>query len=57
MDMADPSDGVFSWQGSLSPEEITERFKKVFGRDMNPAERRGFFMDLPISPEKESPEL
>jgi hypothetical protein len=53
--MADPSDGVFSWQGSLSPEEITERFKKVFGRDMNPAERRGFFMDLPISPEKESP--
>jgi hypothetical protein len=43
------TDEVFSDQGRLSHEEITERFKKVFGRDMTAAERRSFFLDLPLS--------
>jgi hypothetical protein len=41
-------DEVFSKQ-DLSPEEIIERFKKVFGRDMTDAERRSFFLDIPSS--------
>ena len=32
----------------MSPEEIMERFRKVFGREMTPAERRSFFLDLPV---------
>jgi hypothetical protein len=32
----------------LQPEEIQQRFKKVFGRDMNRTEREVFF--LPVDP-------
>jgi len=33
-------------QTMLSPEEIRKRFHKVFGREMTPAERRCFFLDI-----------
>jgi hypothetical protein len=50
-------DEVFLQQGKLSREEITDRFKRVFGREMTPAERRSFFLDLPFSKEKETTDL
>jgi len=36
-------DGVFDQDGVMSPQQIVERFKKVFGREMTPAERHAFF--------------
>jgi hypothetical protein len=44
----DGEDRVLFQQEHLSPEEITERFKKIFGRDMTAAERKSFFLDLPL---------
>jgi hypothetical protein len=38
----------------MTPHEIVERFRKLFGRDMTPAERRSFFLDFPVQKEKES---
>ena len=39
--------------GQMSPQEILQRFKKLFGREMNIAERRTFFLDtLPPDEEK-----
>ena len=35
----------------VQPEEIQQRFKKVFGRDMNRTEREVFF--LPVEPSSE----
>jgi hypothetical protein len=32
-------------QGQMSHEEILQRFKKLFGREMNAAERRTFFLE------------
>lgn len=32
----------------MSHEEIVERFHRVFGREMTPAERRSLFLDLPL---------
>jgi hypothetical protein len=37
----------------LHPEEIQQRFKKVFGRDMTRAERDIFFLPIEPSPEQE----
>ena len=37
----------------LHPEEIRRRFKKVFGREMTPAEREIFFMPVEPAPEQE----
>ncbi len=31
---------------AMSPEEIVERFRRVFGREMTPAELRSLFLDL-----------
>jgi hypothetical protein len=44
----DGEDRVLFQQEHLSHEEIIERFKKVFGRDMTAAERKSFFLDLPL---------
>lgn len=39
--------------GQMSLQEILQRFKKLFGREMNAAERRTFFLDtLPPDEEK-----
>jgi hypothetical protein len=35
---------AFDQEDSLTPEEIQQRFKKVFGREMNPEEKRYFFL-------------
>jgi hypothetical protein len=40
-------------QEMLTHQEIVDRFRKVFGRDMTPAERRSFFLDLPLSKGKD----
>ena len=40
-------------QDMMTHQEIVDRFRKVFGRDMTPAERRSFFLDLPLSKEKD----
>jgi hypothetical protein len=45
------ADEVFTHQGTMSHKEIMERFKKVFGREMTAAERRSFFLDLPLGEE------
>ena len=37
----------------LRPEEIQQRFKKVFGRDMTRTERDIFFLPVEPSPEQE----
>jgi hypothetical protein len=47
----DGADKALSQQEHLSHEEIIARFKKVFGRDMTAAERKSFFLDLPLSKE------
>lgn len=49
-------DEVFAQDGMMSHQEIVERFKKVFGREMTPAERHSFFLDHVPSPEKETTE-
>ena len=38
--------------GQMSPQEILQRFKKLFGREMNATERRTFFLDV-LPPDKE----
>jgi len=39
--------------GQMSHQEILQRFKKLFAREMNAAERRTFFLDaLPPDEEK-----
>jgi hypothetical protein len=38
----------------LTQEQISERFRNLFGRDMTPEERRGFFLPE-SSEEKERP--
>jgi hypothetical protein len=48
-------DKVFALDGMMSHQEIVERFKKVFGREMTPAERRSFFLDHLPSPEQKTP--
>jgi len=48
-------DELIPQDGTLSHEEITERFKKVFGREMTPAERRRFFLDLPLPTKPTAP--
>jgi hypothetical protein len=53
--MNHPLEEVFSQAGVQSSEEIIERFKKVFGREMTPIERKSFFLDLPLSQPKEQP--
>jgi hypothetical protein len=40
----DGADEVFSLEGAMSPQEIIERFKRVFAREMTPAERKSFFL-------------
>jgi hypothetical protein len=40
----DKADEVFSLQGTMSHQEIIERFKRVFGREMTQAERKSFFL-------------
>jgi hypothetical protein len=37
----------------LHPKEIQQRFKRVFGRDMNRTEREVFFRPVEPSPEQE----
>ena len=37
---------------TMSHEEILQRFKKLFGREMTPQERRSFFLDIDPSQEK-----
>jgi hypothetical protein len=39
-------DQVFAQNGKMSPQQIVERFKKVFGREMTIAERHAFFLDI-----------
>jgi hypothetical protein len=41
----------------MSDGEIIHRFRKMFGREMTEAERRAFFLDLPLSQEKTSANL
>jgi hypothetical protein len=41
------TDKVLILEGMMSHEEIVERFKKVFGREMTAAERLIFFLPLP----------
>jgi hypothetical protein len=48
-------DEVSAHDAMMSHQEIVERFNKVFEREMTPAERHGFFLDVP-SPEKETTE-
>jgi hypothetical protein len=48
----DGPEEVFVALATMSHQEIIERFKKVFGREMTPAERRSFFLDSPPSGEK-----
>jgi hypothetical protein len=39
---------MLDWdEPQLTPEQIAARFKKVFGREMNPAERRSLLVDPP----------
>jgi hypothetical protein len=33
-------------EAEMSYEEIIQRFKKLFGREMTPKERQAFFLDL-----------
>jgi hypothetical protein len=40
---------------TLTHEQISERFRKLFGRDMTPEERRGFFLPEPSEEEGKSP--
>jgi len=35
---------------TLTHQEIMERFEKLFGREMTPAERRAFFLPVQQSP-------
>ena len=46
---------VWMTQGEelLHPKEIQQRFKRVFGRDMNRTEREVFFLPVEPSPEQE----
>ena len=37
----------------MSHEEVTSRFKKVFGRDMTPAERSIFFVTRELAHDEE----
>jgi hypothetical protein len=34
-------------ESTLTQEEILDRFRRLFGRDMTPPERRGFFLPEP----------
>ena len=46
-------EGLSQQQGEMSNEQILRRFKNLFGREMNAAERRTFFLDtLPSQDEK-----
>jgi hypothetical protein len=45
-------DEALSRQEMLSPEEILQRFKKVFDRDMTEAERKIFFLPSPPNQSK-----
>lgn len=38
------ADSIYEQVAMMSPEEIVWRFKKVFGREMTPAERNSFFL-------------
>jgi hypothetical protein len=40
----DGADEVFSLEGAMAPQEIIERFKRVFGREMTPDERKSLFL-------------
>jgi hypothetical protein len=40
-------------QQMMSHEEVTSRFKKVFGRDMTPAERSIFFVTRELAHDEE----
>jgi hypothetical protein len=44
-----PRDEMSAQDGRMSYQEIVHRFKKVFGREMTPAERHMFFLDVPSS--------
>jgi hypothetical protein len=42
-------------EAGLSHQEIVDRFSRVFGREMTPEERRGFFLPEPtekVNPDK-----
>ena len=40
----------------LHPEEIQQRFKKVFGREMTRTEREAFFLSVEPSPQEDKGE-
>ena len=46
-------DKVFSSQAMMSPLEILQQFKKVFGRDMTEAECKIFFLPIPPNKDKQ----
>jgi hypothetical protein len=48
------TDKVFAQDGMMSEQDIVERFKKVFGREMTPEERHSFFLGYLPSPGKEA---
>ena len=41
-------DEVFPHELGMSRQEIIERFKRVFGREMTAVEEKSFFLDLPL---------
>jgi len=45
----DSPDDLSATTGMTSHDEIVERFKKVFGREMTPSERHIFFLEYPPS--------
>jgi hypothetical protein len=42
----DEPEEIHAREAKMSYEEIIKRFKKLFGRDMTPAERKAFFLDI-----------
>jgi hypothetical protein len=51
------TDKVYFQNEPMSDGEIIDRFRRMFGREMTEAERRTFFLDLPLSKEKTSANL
>jgi len=43
----DELEDALARQEMMSHREILERFKKLFGREMTPAERQAFFLPTP----------